>query len=145
MKIHHNNGSASRLANSLLHPGQGASDDERHQMLLKQSHRLVSQTFFGAMLKQMRNSPFKSNLLDGGRGGQAFSSMLDQHLADRMAVGSGNKLANAIVNKIEHKKPHEKQEAPAENAATRQIFKRSPYAKQPAGNRRPYVPADFRA
>ena len=48
---------------------------------------LVAQTFYGTMLKQMRNSPFKSKLFDGGRGGEAFASMFDQHLADRMSRG----------------------------------------------------------
>jgi hypothetical protein len=49
----------------------------------------------------MENSPFKSELFSGGRGGQAFSSLYHQQLAQRMADGAGNKLVNAIVRKIE--------------------------------------------
>jgi Rod binding domain-containing protein len=75
--------------------------DPHHKELVKQTQKWVSQTFFGALLKQMRNSPFKSDLLDGGRGGQAFNEMFDQQLADRMARGSGSKLVNAIVRKTE--------------------------------------------
>jgi Rod binding domain-containing protein len=63
---------------------------------------LVAQTFFGPMLKQMRNSPFKSDLLEGGRGGQVFQAQLDQKLAERMAgAGSGNRLVKSIVKRLE--------------------------------------------
>src|SRR4051812_39219632 len=31
-----------------------------HDRLVKQSQKLVSQTFFGTLMKQMRESPFKS-------------------------------------------------------------------------------------
>lgn len=75
--------------------------DLQHQQLVKQTQRWVSQTFYGTLLKQVRESPFKNEMLAGGRGGQAFGSMLDQQLADRMAKSSGSKLVNAIVNKIE--------------------------------------------
>ena len=85
-----------------------AGSTPQHEQLVKQSQRLVSQTFFGTMLKQMRNSPFKSKIFDGGRGGEVFSSMLDQHLADRMAGGkSGKKLVNSMVKHIEPKMPEE--------------------------------------
>ena len=49
----------------------------------------------------MRDSPFKSDLMDGGRGGQAFASLYDQQLAQRMGHAAGKKLVNAIVRKIE--------------------------------------------
>ncbi len=75
--------------------------DPKHAQLVKQTQKWVSQTFFGEMLKQMRNSPFKSELFSGGRGGQAFNEMYDQRLADRMSKASGAKLVKAIVKKIE--------------------------------------------
>jgi Rod binding domain-containing protein len=61
----------------------------------------VAQTFFGTLLKQIRNSPFKSEVLSGGRGGEAFGSLYDQHLADRMASASGRRLAQSIVRHLE--------------------------------------------
>ena len=73
----------------------------RREELTKQARTLVSQTFFGPMLKQMRDSPFKSELFEGGRGGQMFGSMLDQRLADHMSRGSGNKLVGSIVEHLE--------------------------------------------
>jgi Rod binding domain-containing protein len=82
-----------------LNPAQQAQ-------LLTSARVLVAQTFYGQMLKQMRSSPFKSEMFDGGRGGQAFMSQLDQHLAERMSRSSaGERLARAIVRKFEGK-PH---------------------------------------
>ena len=74
-----------------------------HDQLVKNARVWVAQTFYGEMLKQMRNSPFKSDMLDGGRGGQAFTNQLDQKLAERMASGhAGDRVVQAIVRKIEH-------------------------------------------
>jgi Rod binding domain-containing protein len=53
------------------------------------------------MLKQMRDSPFKSELFEGGRGGQAFGGLFDQKLVDQMSHGAGNKLVNAVVRKFD--------------------------------------------
>ena len=78
------------------------SAEEKHEELTEQTAKWVSQTFFGQMLKQMRDSPFKSKLFDGGRGGEAFQQMADQHLADSMARGTGHKLVDGIVARIEH-------------------------------------------
>lgn len=73
----------------------------QHDRLVKQTRSWVAQTFFGTLMKQMRESPFKSELFDGGRGGQAFGSMYDQQLAERMARGAGSHLVNSIVHRIE--------------------------------------------
>jgi hypothetical protein len=74
--------------------------------LVKQARVWVSQTFFGTLLKQMHDSPFRSELFSGGRGGQAFSSLFNQHLTERMAGGkSAESLVNSIVKKIERSHP----------------------------------------
>lgn len=91
----------------------------RHAELVKQTQKWVAQTFFGTLLRQMRQSPFKSDLFDGGKGGEAFHQMFDQHLAERMSVGAGQKLVNSIVRKIEGA------------AAYRKMSKLSEVAKQP--------------
>jgi Rod binding domain-containing protein len=77
--------------------------DARRDQLTRQAQRLVSQNFFGTLLKQMRSSPLRSELLDGGRGGQAFGALLDQHLAERMARGAAAPLVHSIVRSIERK------------------------------------------
>jgi hypothetical protein len=80
-----------------------------HEQLVEQTQKWVSQTFYGTILKQMHDSPFKSEIFDGGRGGQAFSGLMDQHLADRMAKGANNKLVKNIVRRIEARAAYAKQ------------------------------------
>ena len=87
-----------------MRPTEGVSALSEDQQLMEYAQKWVSQTFFGTMLKQMRNSPFKSELFSGGRGGDAFGGMYDQHLADRMARASGKKLAESIVRQLQRQK-----------------------------------------
>ena len=79
-----------------------------HEDARKQAQTFVSQAFFGTLLKQMRNSPFKSEIFSGGRGGEAFGSLYDQQLSERMANGVGSKLVDSIVRKIEAAKAYRK-------------------------------------
>ena len=81
----------------------------QHDQLVDQTRTWVAQTFFGTLLKQMRDSPFKSDLFSGGSGGQAFSQLHDQHLAEHMARGAGSKLVNSIVRRIEASAAYRKQ------------------------------------
>jgi Rod binding domain-containing protein len=74
---------------------------DRRDALARQASIWVSQTFFGTMLKQMRNSPFRSELFSGGRGGQMFASLLDQRLSERMTRGAAQPLVRSIVKHLE--------------------------------------------
>jgi Rod binding domain-containing protein len=67
--------------------------------LRQAAEKLVAQTFFGTILKQMRDSPFRSELFSGGRGGQAYQSMFDQQLVEKMSRGVGTRLVNSLVKK----------------------------------------------
>ena len=89
----------------------------QHERIQKQTEKWVAQTFFGTLLKQMDDSPFKSEMFSGGRGGQAFSSLYHQQLADRIARGAGHKLVNTIVRRIEAKQAYQKQQAAGEKGA----------------------------
>src|SRR5438874_9533015 len=100
--------SAVRKTSSLTQSHGAKRTLSDHDKLVKQAQIWVSQTFFGTLLKQMRESPFKSELFSGGRGGQAFSGLYDQHLAERMARGAGSKLVSSIVRKIEGKTAYQK-------------------------------------
>jgi Rod binding domain-containing protein len=71
-----------------------------HDPLTKEAQKLVSNTFYGTLMKQARNDPFKSEMMDGGRGGEAFGQMLDQHLADHMSRNTGDKLVHSLVHKM---------------------------------------------
>lgn len=98
-------------ADELLAPEQSEAAAEKHARVQAQASKLVTQTFFAPLLKQMRDSPFKSKLFDGGRGGQAFSGMYDQRMTDQMSRGAGKKLVNAIARKLEGKSAYAKQGA----------------------------------
>jgi Rod binding domain-containing protein len=83
----------------------------QHDQLVRNTQVWVAQTFYGQMLKQMRESPFKSDLMDGGRGGQAFQAQLDQKLAERMASSkAGDRLVRSIVKKLERIRQHHQQD-----------------------------------
>jgi Rod binding domain-containing protein len=60
----------------------------------------LSQTFFGQVLKQMRESPFRSELFEGGKGGRAYQSLFDQQLADRMSKSIGRSFVDVFVRQI---------------------------------------------
>jgi Rod binding domain-containing protein len=80
-----------------------------HDPLTKEAQQLVAQTFYGTLMKQARNSPFKNETMDGGRGGEAFGEMLDQHLADHMSRSTGSKLVHTLVNKLQAHGAYKKQ------------------------------------
>lgn len=86
----------------LTQPTPGEAQILRRRADLRASaERFVAQTFFTPMFKMMRASPFKSELLSGGRGGEAFTAMLDGVLAERMGRGAGGALVEAIVNRLD--------------------------------------------
>jgi Rod binding domain-containing protein len=88
-----------QIANASPNPSATA----RHERLTRYAEQLVAQSFFGTLLKQMRDSPFRSELFDGGRGGQTFGALLDQRLAERMSRGAAAPLVRSIVRQIEGK------------------------------------------
>jgi Rod binding domain-containing protein len=89
----------------------------QHDKLVAQTKKWVGQTFYGTMLKQMRESPFKSDLFDGGRGGQAFGAMYDQELSERLSQGAGKQLVDSIVNRIEQRSNAVRQQLAAKRKA----------------------------
>jgi Rod binding domain-containing protein len=91
------------LSHQPAHIAASSAGKSQHDQLTEKTQKWVSQTFFGTLLKQMGDSPFKSELFNGGRGGETFSSLYHQQLADRMARGAGTKLVHAIVKNIEAK------------------------------------------
>lgn len=108
------------LAGVVSHPKKGTPaevppgtdpDAVRHEELTRQAQQWVGQTFFGVLLKQMRESPFRSDLFEGGRGGQAFGPLFDQKLIDHMSRGTNHNLVRAIVRKMEAGAAYRKQQA----------------------------------
>ena len=62
----------------------------------------VGQSFFAPMLKEARNSSLaaEDSPFSGGRGGNAFGGLMDQHLAEAAGRGAGGKLADSIVRHL---------------------------------------------
>jgi len=85
-------------------PKLTAAGLKQHKELVKQAQKWVSNAFYGTLLRQMRKSPFKSEIFDGGRGGEMFTTLLDQQLSDRMSGAAPDPLVKAIVSKIEGNK-----------------------------------------
>ncbi|MGD0766774.1 MAG: rod-binding protein [Tepidisphaeraceae bacterium] len=83
----------------VLHTGRGPLST--HDKLVQQTRKWVALSFFEPILKQMRDSPFHSDLLDGGSGSKAFASMYDERLAERMASDASDSLVKSIVRRIE--------------------------------------------
>ena len=127
------------------HSGGHHGTQSVHDQIVKHTQRVVSQAFFGTLLKQMHEGPFKSKMFDGGRGGEAFSSLLDQNLSDRMASGSGKKLVNAMVKHIERAKNINQHSAPRKKTVSQEMNERRGRPAPSAKDRRLYVPTDFRA
>ena len=89
------------IVDSLFRGAMTPPKGSTHDQLVEQTEKWVASSFYGELLKQVRNSPFKSDLFSGGRGGEAFGSMQDQQMAEHMTRGAGRKLVNAIVRRIE--------------------------------------------
>jgi hypothetical protein len=71
------------------------------QQLRQKVDQWVGQVFFGTLMKQVRESPFKSEIFSGGRGGGAFQQMLDGILVERGSRDLGGQLTDAIVRKLD--------------------------------------------
>jgi len=158
----HTSSSAGSALTSTMQPppspaSKKAPDSPQHEQLIAQTQKWVSQTFYGTLLKQVRNSPFRSELMDGGRGGQVFGSMFDQRIAEHMARGAGSKLVNSIVKHIEAKQAYQKQKAARKRDASNDDSKKPDEPAQPsrpgknthplhnAPTRSAHVPANLRA
>lgn len=75
-------------------------ETEARKHLRKLAGTLVAQTFYGPMMAQMRNSPFKDEKFSGGRGGEAFSQVLDQQIVSKLSRGR-DPLVDAVVKRFE--------------------------------------------
>jgi Rod binding domain-containing protein len=83
--------------------------DQQQDQVQSLAEKWVAQTFYGTLLKQMRESPFRSEIFDGGRGGQAFGALFDQHIAERLSHGAGGKLTRALAHRMQAKSAYAKQ------------------------------------
>ncbi|MGA2581981.1 MAG: rod-binding protein [Tepidisphaeraceae bacterium] len=91
-------------------PVRVVPEPSQHDKLVTQASKWVAMSFFGPMLKELRQDPFRSKMFDGGEGGQVFGEMYDQELTQRLSGAVGSKLVNSLVRKIEAKQAYAKQD-----------------------------------
>jgi Rod binding domain-containing protein len=83
-------------------PAASAAEVARTRKL---AQKLVGETFFGMMLKEMRKTLSKDHLLSGGHGEEIMQPQLDQVLTERMSESHNFTLADSIVQRIYHDQP----------------------------------------
>ena len=73
---------------------------ELQDKVRKAAEQLVASAFVLPMLQQMRNDPFKSDLMHGGSGEDLFGQMWDTRVADDMVKRQGFDLVDKIYGQI---------------------------------------------
>lgn len=74
-----------------------AKPTEQEAALRKWASTVVNKFFIGTMLKQMRESPFKTELFGVGKGGEGYQGMMDQQLAEHAGQNVAKTLVDSIV------------------------------------------------
>ena len=72
------------------------------QNVRRATGQIVGSVFYGSMFRSMRESPFKSSLVDGGRGEEVFAAQLHEQLAERLGERTGQDLGDALYQRLEH-------------------------------------------
>jgi Rod binding domain-containing protein len=73
-------------------PAQAAPDSQ----LRKAFDNFVGETFYGQMLKALRESVGKPAYFDGGRAEEIFTQQFDQVMAQKMAQSNGKQLGDSM-------------------------------------------------
>lgn len=93
---------AVQSANLIASPARAANRQGRAQQELRRlratTEKLVGATFYGTLLRQMRESKLKTGLMDGGRGEEVFSAQLHAIYAERMGQSPRDVLAQRIFD-----------------------------------------------
>ncbi len=80
--------------------GPGASALEAERQRLMDVARQFESFFFSLMMKEMRSTIHKSELVDGGRGEEVFQKMLDEEISGAAAKGQGFGLARMLYDQM---------------------------------------------
>lgn len=85
-------------ATSKLLAGQAAKAKNGHSAEEVREHftQFVGETFYGQMLKSMRQTVGKPAYFDGGRGEEVFRGQLDQQMAQELAKSSAHQFADPM-------------------------------------------------
>jgi hypothetical protein len=81
--------------------GQSVEEAQQREKLLRQrADEFVGITFYGTLMKLMRNSSLKGPYGHGGRGEEVFGGQLDMVLAQRMGEASRFDLGQAVYRQL---------------------------------------------
>jgi Rod binding domain-containing protein len=69
------------------------------------AEQLVGFALFLPLLKQARESPFRTELFHGGQGEQAFGGQMDQILAERMSKRANLPIVDRMVDQLMKRNP----------------------------------------
>ncbi len=75
---------------------KGSSEKEKLTILAKEFESI----FMNQMLKTMRATISKSGLIDGGRGEEIFTEMLDEEMSRQMAFSQKDGLSASLVEQL---------------------------------------------
>jgi hypothetical protein len=90
---------AEKLNSAMGGKGSAALEATR-QEAREAAEQLVATTLVQPLLQQMRNDPFKSDLMHGGMAEDAFGAQLDTQLADRIVRRANWPLVERIVDTV---------------------------------------------
>ncbi len=76
------------------HTSSLAMEGKSRTLLRERVGEFVGNIFYGTLLKELQNSTIRSELFHGGRGEEAFRSMLNMELARRMGQSPDDPIAN---------------------------------------------------
>ncbi len=77
-------------------PAAAAAQAPKDARLHEAFNSFVGETFYGQMLKSMRQTVGKPAYFNGGRAEEIFTQQLDQVLAQKLAQSSGQKLSDPM-------------------------------------------------
>lgn len=80
--------------------GTVEAGEKRDNELRRRVDEFVGMTFYGTLLRTMRNSSMKGPYGHGGRGEEIFTGQLDTILAQRMGQASGSSLNEAVYRSL---------------------------------------------
>ena len=73
---------------------------DKHALLQEKAAELVSNVFYGTLMKEFRASS-QDSLFSGGFGGQAFQQQLDNVYIDHLSKQTNNPIADSLVKQLE--------------------------------------------
>ena len=88
---------------NLSHIQPPAATTSRADQLRPVVREWVGQSFFGPMLREARGSSLgpDDSPFGGGRGGEAFGQLFDQHMARHASSGLDGGIVEAVVRKLD--------------------------------------------